>query len=448
MSESYVETVPFESKYAWILANAEAVRGSRVMHRIPTDFIIDLGQLDCGCILDRPSTCIPYNPGTPDIIPDPVDKVNTPALVKSAVIPPLPYPETFGAILKEQNERWIAVRGELDVEYTTGGGLVSWLLNWARDDVEELTPDDFLLMLAKETIQDNAKQEAVYVYGDDDQFLGFAVYVDRTVTDRNVWKEQYVLKNLGLPIYLKPKAYIPTTTTGSVTFEDEDGETVKLSATLEGADKIIYKDDVGSGEEEDRAGSKDTEAMCRCYTINAIVKSYAHVLVTPFGDALLAARPASDDIFDEDNWNNLWYNFLLARITIPVIGQTHSAVDTCVAVEYIEIDGSEATLKALHTLLTAGNGDITVETVCTDASRLKIVFPADGSHGIGTHTVTLGLVWIYKVDIMKMDVLVNDDLISHIYCGESDEYTPPGTPYGPVKSVYIESYNEQQSQGV
>jgi len=448
MSDTYVETVPFESKYAWILENANAVRGARVAHRIPTDVIIDLGQLNCGCILDRPATCTPYNPAIPEVITE-INKVNQYALVKSAVIPPLPYPETFGAILKEQNERWVAVRAELDVVYENVGDLTSWILKWGKEDVEELTPDDFLLMLAKETIQDNAKQEYVRVYNSDDEFIGFATYVDRTKYDRNMWKEQYVLKNLGLPIYLKPKAYQPTTTSGSVTFEDEDDETVKLTATLEGADKIIYKDDVGSGEEADRAGSKDTEAMCRCYTINAIVKPYAHVLVTPLGDALTAGRPTTDDIYSIVNWNNIWFNFILAGITIPAIGETHSSVNTCVAIEYIEIDGQEATLLALHDLLATATGgalgDITAETVCTDAKRFLIAFPLDSDGKMGAHVITLGLVWIYKVDIMKMDILVNDDLISHLYCGEGEEMTPPATPYRTVPSVWIESVNEFSS---
>jgi len=446
MSDTYVETVPFESKYAWILDNSNAVRGSRVSHRIPTDIIIDLGQLDCGCILDRPTTCIPFNPNLPDVIPV-IEKVGTPALVKSAMIPPMPYPETFGAILKEQNERWVAVRADLELKYEGPSSLVNWDLIWGQEDVEELTPDDYLLMLAKETIQDNAKQEAVRVYSAAQKFIGFATYIQRDKLDRNVWKEQYVLKNLGLPIYLRPKAYIPETTTGSVSFKDAQNVTVTLNATLEGADKIIYKDDVGSGDSTARAGGKDTEAHCRCYTINAIVKPYNHVLNTPFGDRLAANRPVDDEVFNTKNWNNLWYNFIISRVKTPAIGvngTSHDAVDTCVAITGIKIDGQEATLQALKALLVAGGGNITTEVYCTDGKRFFIEFPLDSNHAMGSHTITLSLVWIYKVDILKVDILTNDDLISHIYCGKTDEVTPPTTPYGPVPSVWIESYNEFQ----
>jgi len=441
MSESFVETVPFESKYAWILANAEAVRGSGVMHRVPTDVIIDLGQLECAKILDRPTSCTPYDPNNPDVVPD-VTKVETWALVKSAVIPPLPYPETFGGVIKEQNERWISVSADLEVVYTEGA-LASWELKWNSESVSELTPDDFLLILAKETIQDNAKQEYVKAYDGSGNFVGFGKYEDRTKVDRNIWKEQYVMKTLGLPLYLKPKAYVPETKTSTFKFTEDDEEK-SITVTLPGADKIIYKDDVGSGDESSRAGSKDTEACCRCYTINAIVKPYIHVLDTPLQAKLSANRPSDDIVYPTgtsppwQNWMSLFYNFFISDIKIPEKENVWNAVNTCSAVTGISIDGTEAQLGALRSLLGTSN-----VTVTGTPPKISITFPATVTGYTGT--IVLHLAFLFKIDIMKMDIFVNDALISHLYCSEiAEQLAPPGGPPGAVKSVWIESVNEGQ----
>jgi len=441
MSESFVTTVPFESKYAWILANAENVRGNRVMHRIPTDVILDLGQLQAGIILDRPTTCTPYDPNNPDIVPD-VSKVETWALVKSAVIPPLPYPETFGGVIKEQNERWFAVEADLHVKYVSGA-LDSWHLDWNQESISELTPDDFLLVLAKETIQDNAKQEYVKAYDGDGTLKGFGEYVDRSKVDRNIWKEQYVMKTLGLPLYLKPKAYIPKTQSSTIKFTDNDEE-VSLNVTLPGADEIVYKDDVGSGESSDRAGHKDSEACCRCYNINAIVKPYMHVVDTPLQAYLTADRPSDDITLPTgtsppwQNWNALMYNFFLCNLSIAEKENTWKAVNTYVAVTGIMIDSDESTLRALQDILGTSN----VTTTGTPPI-IKINFPLTKSGLVGEFV--LHLVFIYKIDILKMDIFVNDDLISHVYCSgvTEEQMTPPSVP-GAIKSVWIESYNEGQ----
>jgi hypothetical protein len=455
MSESFVTTVPFESKYAWILANAENVRGNRVMHRIPTDVILDLGQLKVGKILDRPTTCTPYNPNNPDIVPD-VSKVETWALVKSAVIPPLPYPETFGGVIKEQNERWFAVEADLHVVYVNGE-LASWHLDWNQESISELTPDDFLLVLAKETIQDNAKQEYVKAYGSDRQLKGFGTLVDRDKTDRNIWKEQYVMKTLGLPLYLKPKAYIPKTesSTLKITY---NGEETSLNVTLPGADQINYKDDVGSGESSARAGQKDSEACCRCYNINAIVKPYMHVVDTPL-QAYFDKPPAedkpgrpsddttlptgNDELFNR-NWNALMYNFFLANLLIEAKENTWNAVDTKVAVTGIMIDGSEATLFALRNALGQDADDNWHVTTTDTPPIIQIKFPATRSDLAGE--IVLHLVFLYKIDILKMDIFLNDDLISHIYCSSAKEFFgQPITPYTkPVQSAWVASYNEGQ----
>jgi hypothetical protein len=441
MSESFVTTVPFESKYAWILGNAENVRGNRVMHRIPTDVILDLGQLEVGKILDRPTTCTPYNPNNPDIVPD-VTKVETWALVKSAVIPPLPYPETFGGVIKEQNERWFAVEADLHVVYADGE-LDSWHLDWNQESISELTPDDFLLVLAKETIQDNAKQEYVKAYGSDGQLKGFGTLVDRNKTDRNIWKEQYVMKTLGLPLYLKPKAYIPKTesSTLKITY---NGEETSLNVTLPGADQINYKDDVGSGESSARAGQKDSEACCRCYNINAIVKPYMHVVDTPLQAYSTADRPSDDVTLPTgtstpwQNWNALMYNFFLTNLLIEEKANTWNAVNTKVAVTGIMINGSEATLGALRTALGTSN-----VTVAGTPPIIQINFPATKS-GLAGEFV-LHLVFIYKIDILKMDIFVNDDLISHVYCSGVREAGWLSEPeVEAVRSAWVESYNEGQ----
>ena len=460
MSESFVTTVPFESKYAWILANAENVRGNRVMHRIPTDVILDLGQLEVGKILDRPTTCTPYDPNNPENVPD-VTKVQTWALVKSAVIPPLPYPETFGGVIKEQNERWFAVEADLHVVYAKGE-LDSWHLDWNQESISELTPDDFLLVLAKETIQDNAKQEYVKAYDGNGTLKGFGEYVDRSKVDRNIWKEQYVMKTLGLPLYLKPKAYIPKTQSSTIKFTDNNKE-VSLNVTLPGADEIVYKDDVGSGESSDRAGHKDSEACCRCYNINAIVKPYMHVVDTPLQAYFdwtpnqtpdEKTRPSDDTTLPTgtsppwQNWNALMYNFFLCNLLIEEKENTWNAVNTYVAVTGIMKNGSEITLYGLRDVL----GDTNVTVVTTIDSKtvppiIQINFPATKSDLAGEFV--LHLVFIYKIDILKMDIFVNDDLISHVYCSgvREEQMAPlssvPGVP-GAIKSVWIESYNEGQ----
>ncbi|MEM2966527.1 MAG: hypothetical protein QW052_06280 [Candidatus Nitrosocaldaceae archaeon] len=435
MASEYIETVPFESKYSFHLEGVKKVANGSLIHRVPVDVIIDLGQLECGCIKDRPDTCIPWDPNKPDDIPDIVKK-NAIALVKSAVIPPLPYPETFGAIIKEENERWIKVEGQLTVTYANGV-LANWTYTYGRQ--EELCIDDPLLYLAKEVIQDNAKQEQVKVYDSSGKLLGFAEYIDRDVVDRNIWKEQYVMKEMGLPLYLRPKARVPTTTTGSTKFT-EDGKEITLTATLPGSDKISYGVDCGTGERSARVGGKDTESHCRCYTMNAIIKPWVHVVNTPFSSPDSAKRTVDDEIYNPINWNDLVYNFLIARVQIPEIeinGRT-SAVDTCVAITGIKINEEESTLGALRSAL--GVNRVTTETVCTDAKRYKIEFPSAILDG--ALTVTLNLVFFYKIAILKMDMMVNDEYISHIYCGAPETMAPGEGSKIPVPSVYIESVNE------
>lgn len=450
MADMFVETVPFESKYAFHLENIKTLAGGKTVHRVPIDMIIDVGQLNCDCILDRPETCTPWNPDSPDTIPE-VSKRSVSALARSALIPPLPYPETFGAILKEQTERWIKVPMHTILTYGSDeNGKLSVIT--MRSAPEELPPDHIILMLAKETIQDNAKQEYVKAYDSSGHFVGFAKYVDRKKTDRNIWKEQYVVNELGLPIYLKPKAYVPTTKTSKVTFINTKGDKVTLDVSLPGSGEMKYANDPGTG--ENSGAFIDAESQCRCYTINAIVKPYVHVANNKFaGSNPLDATtcPYSDNPFEPPtgagyddytnaikNWMNMWFNFIIAKVTADTVSD-------CIAITKLTLGEAEVSLADLTSF---SNIKVTYDKTCKDVPRFDIVFPGstDGGQGKIPKGTQFGIDWflLYKVDILKMDVMVNDDLISHIYCGET---TIPGfassaQAISPVPSVWIESLNE------
>ena len=362
MANGWVEDPNFQSKEAFIVAEiGELAKKLGVKaHRVPVDIIIQMGELIPGVAYVRPD-CVPFDPQVGYIDPVDYEPIEVLALVQEKSIPPLMFPETLGGFIKEETQRWMLSTQDVvlaDGHYTAE----------PATPLEEIGPDDLLLLKAKEVIKDNAKMEVVYVVHNHSAF--FALYVCRTTSCPNIWKEQYVLHELGLPVWLKAHPRIPLTVSGSATIPDFCGATnVVLSGTMEGADKVEYLNEPGSGPKATRT-AKDPEGACRCYGLQAMVLRYCGHVFEP------AIEP--EDFLSEVDVCNFNFAWVL-------VGGTDPADKVWFAVSNDSVIESD--------------GELTSGTIY----RLS------------------------KVDILKVDLWMNDDYISHIFCGPTSP-TPLGVP--------------------
>ena len=364
MSNEWINDDQFKSREAYIVSEISALADKLKLkvHRIPVDLIVQVGVLEPGYAWEKPD-CIPWDPASPGI--QEWRPVKVPALVKEVSIPPMLFPETLGALIKEQNERWLFTSQDL----TYKGDTLKTYTVTPPTPLEELSPDDLLLLKAKEIIKDNAKMETVLVTIPNGKIGNqyFVKFICRDYVCPNIWKEQYVMKDLGLPVWLKAHPRIPTTDTTTVTisknFCPSKAATADISAsgTLLGANEIAYKSEPGSG---DPHNADDKEAHCRCYGLQAIILQYMVKRFAPL------AEPGALVVDEVPG------NFKLAKLWIGGVTVTYPV-------------SPDSTLDE--------NGYLTSGTVY----------------------------WISKVDILKIDVFVNDNFMSHIFCGVSGR---PPTP--------------------
>jgi len=396
--------------------------GKKFYVKKPTNIIIQSSELMYGKIL-MPPDCVPYDPANPPS-PDSWNPVETDALLAKTSIPPILFPEAFGAIVKSEIDMYLVLREHAIVEKPVQG-VYEWVSSEYDEEKEVLTPNDPFLRKAKNVVTDNAKTETMRLHdtgrnipGVDpavaaELFIGYNstgfktdalgdqyVPLDRCHESPNEWKDVHALGEQQLPFLLRAKPRYPTSFANTSTFimtipDPEDPhciDTIDITvpigqAKAYGSDVIKYVDSlgtspllIGSGINKDKG--HDAEAHCRCYVDVAMILQEINQIVEKY--------KVTGGVCVPDVVHNT-YNF-----------------------EFWPIK----------------RGDC------------EVIQAIDPKTVVSNEAIDVDILHFYKMTILVADVYINDDFDSHFFCGQSPIPSEPVVPEGTEHAVATPAFEE------
>jgi len=433
-NDNWIDTDPFGVEYKFyetaIVGMAAQFAKARskaqaVYTKKPTNIIVKSQELTYGEIL-MPPDCVPYDPNNP-AGPGTWDPKIVEALIAKTSIPPVLFPEAFGAIVRAQTDVWYLLREHAHFERAKAEVAVlpyEWVSSTYDEEKEVLTPNHKIMRKAKNVVIDNAKTETIRVSGtgtlipntlvEAELFAGYnstgltvvqknsdgttitLIPLDRCTESPNGLKDIHQLHEQNLPILLKAHPRYPTSFQNQAVFEltvsdptDPSCETsldVLVPASKGqafGSDLIKYVGSDGKpiirGSGPNKDLGYDTEAHCRCYIDVAMMLPDKNEVVETWADE--GGHCIADEIYED--WSFKFMQFLRGDCLITQAYDPVTYVQTVDGMDELDVD-------ILH---------------------------------------------VWKMTVFVADLFENDDFESHFFCGIPPESETPPTPLSTPEAI-------------